>query len=426
MKCIQCQNDTKFKVRQSNGGRCESCKHEFAFDPRSKQGLLTDGAFLHVIETVSAKGKLAFTEGQLYYELNRRLSRPSPLLPRLAAFLGPLVALAACSAFLRLQWLVLGFALVVAGGALGVALFILPFARDVLVRIGLARVDLKMTMSEFRSAYLLRWKKVHGGIPKLIEPDVAHRPAPRLDKETDISSYSFDRAVITERAELGSMLVANNFHFENNCAILSLDGYPFGNAEAVRQMLRRNPGLQVFAIHDASLAGLGLTAKLRGSGWFPEPFISIVDLGLRPSQAWLLRLPAVEKNPISLPDPIRERLSPREVGWLEDGRTAEVEAIRPARLMRAVYQGFARARQLNPDVPTVGRPTVRLPWTIDLATALAGLFIFLPGVRPHSYAPHVPPDHNSRRRGDGGFDLDLGGIFDFDDNVDISAPDSFG
>ena len=29
------------------------------------------------------------------------------------------------------------------------------------------------------------------------------------------------------------MLVANNFHFENNCAILSLDGYPSGNAATV-------------------------------------------------------------------------------------------------------------------------------------------------------------------------------------------------
>ena len=42
-------------------------------------------------------------------------------------------------------------------------------------------------------------------------------------------------------------------------------------------------------------------------------------------------------------------LTPEEQSWLEGGNVAEVAALRPARLMRAVYQGFARARQLDSE-----------------------------------------------------------------------------
>ena len=34
------------------------------------------------------------------------------------------------------------------------------------------------------------------------------------------------------------MLLANNFHFENNCAILSIEGYPPNVFETVRAMLK--------------------------------------------------------------------------------------------------------------------------------------------------------------------------------------------
>jgi hypothetical protein len=40
-------------------------------------------------------------------------------------------------------------------------------------------------------------------------------------------------------------------------------------------------------------------------------------------------------------------MTAEEVAWLEEGHAAEIAAIRPARLMRAIYQGFARANQLS-------------------------------------------------------------------------------
>ena len=53
MKCIHCGSDTKYPVRASNGGRCGSCQHPFAFDPKvnTEDGVaISDGLFQRVIE----------------------------------------------------------------------------------------------------------------------------------------------------------------------------------------------------------------------------------------------------------------------------------------------------------------------------------------------------------------------------------------
>jgi hypothetical protein len=144
-------------------------------------------------------------------------------------------------------------------------------------------------------------------------------------------------------------LIANNFHFENNCAILSVNGYPQDIAETVLTMLRRNPGLRLFALHDASWEGCRLPLLLRGERWFPDTAVQIVDLGLRPRHVSMMKLITLKGQPqrgeAALPTP----LTPEEQSWLEAGNTAEVAALRPARLMRSVYQGFARARQLDSE-----------------------------------------------------------------------------
>ena len=38
----------------------------------------------------------------------------------------------------------------------------------------------------------------------------------------DVSAYSFDRLVVCDSAIIAQFLIANNFHFENNCAVLSI------------------------------------------------------------------------------------------------------------------------------------------------------------------------------------------------------------
>ena len=110
---------------------------------------------------------------------------------------------------------------------------------------------------------LIAWERAHGKPPGLIVRPSAQAPSrPRRVLESDLADYSFDRAVICDRARTVDLLLANNFHFENNCAVLSIDGYPPGPFETVRTMLKRNPKLQVFALHDATVEGCTLAHRL--------------------------------------------------------------------------------------------------------------------------------------------------------------------
>ena len=166
-------------------------------------------------------------------------------------------------------------------------------------------------------------------------------PAPAAE----IRDFSFDRALLVEHADLAAMLVANRFHFENNCAILSADGrYPAGPAfPAIRDMLLRNPHLLVFCLHDASPSGAGCARSLRRSEWFGDPNVRIIDLGLTPGQARQARLPEqagakCETEGLSLPA--------EEAEWLASGKSSELAALRPAALMKVAWQGFATASQM--------------------------------------------------------------------------------
>ncbi len=169
----------------------------------------------------------------------------------------------------------------------------------------------------------------------------------------DVAAFSFDRALVTDHAAIAAMLVANNFHFENNCAILSADGYPEHISATLMTMLRRNPRLRVFAVHDASEAGCGLPLGLRHANWFPDPAVRVFDLGLRPSHVMKMRPISLPGGSRTLPPALRATLTPEEAAWLGRGESVELEAVRPAKLMRSLFQGFARADQAG-DVGDVG------------------------------------------------------------------------
>ena len=105
-------------------------------------------------------------------------------------------------------------------------------------------------------------------------------------------------------------------------------------------MLRRNPGLAVFAVHDASPEGCALPHVLRGDAWFPDPSITVVDLGLRPGDAARLRLLTLERPGPGAPDQVAGKLSSADLDWLRAGNVCELEVLRPADLIRGVYQGM--------------------------------------------------------------------------------------
>ena len=263
MKCIYCGKDSKHSERPE--GRC-TCGKKFAFEPKNGDPF-TDRGFQSAIESVSAKGQVRWGVEHLYYELCRRRLRKR--------MLGWKILVIAAAAVPVLVMLV--------GGVRPAALALLAW----LAISGFSRLYRRPAMVTLDQATFdglwQRWVSAHGTPTGLIvrKPDRAvSKP-----READIGDYSFDRAVICDRARTVDLLIANNFHFENSCAVLSIGGYPRGPFETVRTMLKRNPKLQVFALHDASLAGCELAHTLTNDPLWFQGQAPVTDVGLRPRHA---------------------------------------------------------------------------------------------------------------------------------------------
>ena len=340
MKCIHCATDSKLRERTDK--RCPKCKHPFAFEPTTDPHKVTDGQFKNAIDRVSGTGKVQFTERELWYEFNRRWMQPglwrSPfgVLPVVGATPGLLAVLDVIHvAVFPAALLCFGVA---AGLGAGAALSGLANRRS-----PRPPRPPRLPLEAFRLQYLRRWQAVHGDVAGLLPVREAALPAMPTEVRADVAAFSFDRAVVTDTWETAQMLVANRFHFEHNCAVLSRDGYPDGIADTVKEMLRRNPRLTVFALHDASPGGCLLPLTLRDEEWFPDPAIRIVDLGLRPSTARRQRVPALAGPHVQVPPRLAEMLPAEDVAWLAEGHTAELAALRPEQVLRAAYQGIVAA-----------------------------------------------------------------------------------
>jgi DNA-directed RNA polymerase subunit RPC12/RpoP len=360
MKCIHCGSDSKLKDRKANDRRCTQCSHRFAFEPTTDTRKVSDGLFQRCVQEVSGDGTLFFTEKQLCYELNRRLLRKIAYIPSPFSIgagicgAGGVVGIMMGTAILLPIGLLAGITTLIVGAAVGKKT---PKPRRAII-----------LRQEFREKYLGPYVLTHGPIEKLKgEVTGPRRPISTSavsDMPSDLASYSFDRVLVTDDATIASMLVANRFHFENNCAILSLDGrFPEnGRFAMILQMLKRNPDLTVFGIHDASIDGLQLPLLLRTEPWFPERSVRVVDLGLRPLHVMKGGFLLTTAKAALLPTEIESRLTPEEADWLKQGNVAELASLRPARLMRAIYQGFNQtnampAGHMGPDgVVIVGGP----------------------------------------------------------------------
>jgi hypothetical protein len=331
MKCIRCGHDSKYKERSNQA--CPQCKGRFAFEPR-QGGKLTDQAFQNAINRVSGDGKLRWGAEHLYYEVARRV-RPRPWIrTRLHAALATIPATAVGFAAFAADPLWLAPYAVVVG-----ALAVQQYRRARPTTIGLDRTAF--------SGMLIAWERAHGKPPGLIERPATPAPSqPRRVLESDLADYSFDRAVICDRARTVDLLLANNFHFENNCAVLSIDGYPPGPFETVRAMLKRNPKLRVFVLHDATVEGCTLAQRLASDpAWFAGQ-VPVTDVGLRPGQAGPFRglwLPAAASRV-----PLDGGIKPPEAEWLGE-YALELAAIRPDQVLKRLFRAMNRQPEDDDD-----------------------------------------------------------------------------
>ena len=324
MKCARCGHDSRQKDR--TGGRCPGCKGQFAFEPQKKDPL-TDVAFQSAIDAVSAQGRVRWGVEHLHYEIaRRRRRRRFPVALRVVLFVVGMVVGTAIH-----SW-VLG---VILGALAAIGL-------PLLIR-RLASPTLTVTTDEFDRLWK-RWQGVHGN-PKGVIVRKSHPTTPR-SVEPDLADYSFDRAVICDRARTVDLLVANNFHFENNCAVLSVGGYPPGPFETIRAMLRRNPRLQVFALHDATTAGCRLAHQLATSAEWFQGLPGITDVGLRPSHAGPFE--GLYLNSQSGPVFAGDGITAKEAAWLSQ-YALELAAIRPEQILKRLFKALKRTSEQKRD-----------------------------------------------------------------------------
>jgi hypothetical protein len=323
MKCVRCGRDSKKKER--SGKVCPGCHQEFAFDPNAGDPF-SDAAFEAAISSVSAQGSLRWGVEHLYYELCRRKRKrlaPLPVLIIVLVLAAGAVALATgAHSFFWLPAIFLGW-----------LVFGLIRERVRGVPMG-ARDDVAIALVTFDRMWA-RWLSVHGKPDGLITRKAREETARKRPAEADLPDYSFDRAVICDRARTVDLLIANNFHFENNCAVLSIGGYPEGPFQTVRAMLQKNPRLQVFALHDVTVPGCHLAHRLaHDKEWFPGR--TVTDVGLRPGHAGPFR-------GLLLPHYITvgagDGIAPDEVEWLSR-HSLELAAIRPEQVLKRLYRAI--------------------------------------------------------------------------------------
>jgi hypothetical protein len=328
VKCIGCGNDSKYKERSTNaGGHCPSCGKPFAFEPKTGDRL-TDAAFAAAIEAVSGgSAHLRWGVESLYYEVCRRKFRGIPttkvfLLGGSAIFVAVAVYALAVVLIRGVPWFLM---LIYAIGI--VALYRAGFLRKMGKRVGLSAGDFDLLFS--------RWVSAHGKPEGVIERKPPPVPGRKRAVEPDVADYSFDRAVICDRARTVDLLLANNFHFENNCAVLAVNGYPQGPFETVRAMLRRNPRLRVFVLHDATPTGCRLAHYLANhQDWFKGQ-VPVTDVGLRPFHAAPFAGLFIAPEVTSVAP--GTGVSAEEAAWLASDNL-ELAVIRPEQVLKRLYR----------------------------------------------------------------------------------------
>ncbi len=415
MKCIQCSTDNNLKDRTANQGRCKSCNHPFAFEPTAMKDVkITDPFFMKAISDISFNNTLFFTPKQFLYLLDKRSKRKGfnwigAIFLYIffsiwtTGFIGGFLSMAIGKLSFPLVIITFNFICIcllvnnsnsskasaqtrkssaIALQVMGILMFIIGGLYSINTKSGLGYmlvppiiglIVLAIGIIQQRRAAniydsfliapaqmqdcLNAWTRSNGTIskllpePELVLPSTVDRPI----QNSDVTDYSFDRLIVCNSAEIVQLLIANNFHFENNCAILSSTGYPAAVFDTVLQMLRRNSQLMVYAIHDASPDGVSLVHQLRTNPtWFLETTATIIDLGLLPRQVlansrnlFIHRSTASATAATQLQPEIRQHLTAAELAWLDAGNYVELESFTPQQLIQILNRGIVNSRELD-------------------------------------------------------------------------------
>ena len=412
MKCIKCGRDSNLKERRANKGRCYNCNHHFAFEPTAMTGKakFTDTFFAKALSDISAENTLFFTSRQFQYFLDKRLKSKSSDLGCGSIFIviffniwfpgvvgGFLSITLGDIAYPLALWIInllfvifiyqssisqnnnyksrkaslkmlilYGIFILVIGIFVSINLWDSFIFFTLFTLLGMSSIylgiinQINMPMAQILvvsqsqvNQWLNRWQQINRSLYYLL-------PSPNKERFNPINlhtnSYSFDRVIICDKPEIVQFLIRNHFHFENNCAVLSIDGYPERIFNTVMEMLKRNPELQVYGLHDASPKGVSLIHELSNNEqWFKDSSVNIYELGISPRQILknpkyvILNTPESERDAKSLPSEIKANLTPEELTWLESGNFVELESFSPKSLLTIITRGISLGDLPNDD-----------------------------------------------------------------------------
>ncbi|QKW18265.1 hypothetical protein HUT16_03575 [Kitasatospora sp. NA04385] len=187
-------------------------------------------------------------------------------------------------------------------------------------------------------------------------PPAPHRPGP----EGDLYDYAFPRLLVCQDPGIAGMLRANRLHLEGACPVLTPDRLPLD--DRLLAAMERAEGAVVHVLHDASPAGLEFFLRVRAHA---GSRLRVRTAGLLPRHAAALHLAALRGQPRCHVEELPAELPAAERAWLAGGRVAELAAVRPARLLRAVLRtvrGGGFAPPARPAAPTRARDTGFLTW----------------------------------------------------------------
>lgn len=344
MKCVRCQKNNNLRERRKAGGRCRKCGHPFVFDPKAGSKF-TDVFFSNSLKaiSISSENTLFFTPKQFWYLIEKRL-RSKYIKNQFVIFSYGIIFGIICLSIGILTELIL----LIFGTGLGIFLIYLG-TRQLRTQHKIPQ-SFKFKQTEI-TQWLIRWENINGKVTNLLPP--SRETSEPTEINSEITAYSFDRVIVCDTAKIAQFLIANNFHFEHNCAVLSIDGYPQNIFTTVMEMLRQNSDLKVYAFHDATPHGVSIINQLRTNpNWFMGNNLSIYDLGLLPRHVfasknmWILKSDELARQAQRISVNVKETLSTDEIAWLEAGFYVELESFSPRKLLQVASQGIVKTQAI--------------------------------------------------------------------------------
>jgi hypothetical protein len=410
MKCIKCNTKNSLKELNGNTGQCKKCEHEFVFDPAEMKfrSEITDDLFEELITEISANSTIYFTPIQLYYLLEKRLRSNINSYSPIFGYVCWGALLASMSIWI-VNWLSLDLGLVVpiiiilytifvmivvAQAATSrqasrkirqnsikifqilsviIPLFGVPLSIITKTSIGIVgsiclgliaaglSFAFKQPQSQIFDGFLIdrndfrvwltRWININGFPKKILK--LRKISTDQVAPSPKVIAYKFDRVVVCDSPEIAQLLLKNNFHFQNNCAVMAINRYPHRDFMTIKAMLDLTPDLKVFAFHDCSPEGLRMIRHLRTEKiWFPDLSIPIISVATLPRH--IINNPDIlipqsaksQKLAQQLAPDLRNILDPTELAWLDAGFYLELESFSPQDLIQMLQQGITKSHQL--------------------------------------------------------------------------------